>query len=433
MKEAEPAPSTFSSEAPLSQLEKNLDRFGRYLLVFYLVFTLGLAAILKYGGFLADFSEYFKVSGFDPMNASGLAALYVAFLACRPSRNLVQLSVLLAVIAEFFYQLFVLPAEADLYSRLLTIGGGAGLVGLGCMVGMYFQANNPNAKARTKAFLLAGLCLLLYPFAAGKGIALLSLSTPIVVDSHAYRLEGALGFFPAQEVARFLYHNFAIHFAALAIYSRLPLFIFLGIYLSVRYPRICYNNVLIAFIAAGMLAFPLYFVLPMIGIDLFVGLPPWPLEQLPEFSDFQSVRAPNSYPRTCYPSLHTTWVFMFFFASFRLSRTMAAFSGMVVILTLLAALGPNVGHYSLDLFVGIPFCLGVVALSTPQSETNQSIRKTSMLFGLGSTVFFVCLFRFVPQATMLAPALSWLLVLIPVPVTFYLESQLARRSLAREE
>lgn len=420
----------FVPDAPLSQLEKSLDLLGRYLLLFYLVFTVVLGIVLRNRGMIADFSDYFRLNGFDPMNASGLAALYVAFLSCRPSRNAIQVSLVLGLIAEVFYQLLVLPPEAGMASRLLTVGGGTGVVGFFCILGTYLGGAKPIHRARARAFLLAGLCLLLYPIAAGKGIGLLSEATHTVFDSHLYRFEGSLGFFPSQEVAKLLLSSYALHFLVLAVYSRLPLFIFLGIYLSVRYERFCYTNVLKAFILGGVLAFPFFFVLPMVGIDLFVGTPPWPLLELPAINEFKPVEAPLSYPRTCLPSLHTTWVLTVYFAVAGISRRTAVFAGVVVFLTLISALGPSVGHYIVDLLVGVPFCLGVVACASPKNAGNAVWRTYCMAFGFGSTAFWVVAFRFFPDAVLSLHWLAWTAMLLACGATFWLEASLARSSVS---
>lgn len=363
------------------------------------------------------------------MNASGMAALYLAFLACRPGGSLIQLSVVLSLIGEAFYQLLVLPPEMGLYHRLLTIGGGTGIVGLVLTIYLYFQAAPGPARDRCRAYFIAGLCLLFYPMVAGKGIGLLSNSSILVVDSHVYRMEGALGFFPAQAVASFLVKNPKVHFVTLAVYSRLPLFVFLGIYLASRYPKKCYPNVLIAFIMTGVIAFPLYFVLPMVGIDLFVGIPPWPMGELPILDSFEKVQAPLSYPRTCLPSLHTAWILLFYFAVSRISRRWAYFSLFVVVSTLISALGPLVGHYSIDLFVGVPYCVGIVAISTQLTPRNRRYRNLCLGFGFGATLFWVLLFRFAPGITLILPAASWGVLILTCIIAFYLEHKFCQKSL----
>ena len=422
-------PSSFSPDAPVSPLEKDLDRFSRYLLLFYLFFSVSLGVVLSYLGFLAVFSGYFPLSGFNPMNASALAGLYVALLACRPEKGLIQWSVGLSVLAEIFYQALVIPESSGLYDRLLTVGGGTGLVGLGFMIHLFLSASTPQARSRARAFLLAGLCVLLYPIAAGKGMGLLSQLSPNVWDSHLYALEGAWGVFPAQIVARFLAEHFALHYLALAVYSRLPLFVFIGIYLGARYPERCYPNVLVAFVGAGLMAFPFFLLLPMVGIDVFVGTPPWPLGEMPALTRWGPVQAPAGYPRTCLPSLHTTWVLIFYFAVSRLSVAWKGFALVVVLLTLLSALGPSVGHYSLDLLLAVPYCLGIMAMATPATENNRAVRRASLAFGFGSLLFWVLAFRFFGHGLAALPALSWGTILGGCVVAFGLESLLGRRTL----
>lgn len=406
-----------------------MARVSKGLLLFYVVFTVVLAFILKSSGLLADYSTYFRVSGFSPMNASALTALYVAFLMCRPGKSQIQWSLLLGSLAEALYQVWLLPTEMTLVPRLISMGGGFGLVGLLGIVVLYFRATEPNAKNRCQTCLLTGLCLLFYPLAASKGIGTLSLLSPLVYDSHAYLLEGALGFYPAQEVARFLLENPNFHYFSLAIYSRLPLFIFIGIWWNIRSEGRCYTSVFLSFLLGGALAFPFFFLLPMVGIDLYIGTPPWPLLELPHIAESQLVEAPSSFPRTCLPSLHTTWVMIPFFALRRLSLGHNLFFGAVAILTLISALAPSVGHYALDLFVGVPFSLGVVALAAKKNERNRRARTQCLLFGFGIPLVSVLGLRYFPALLAQYATLSWTLLAVAVIVTFLLESRLAQATL----
>ncbi|MCA9776379.1 MAG: phosphatase PAP2 family protein [Candidatus Eremiobacteraeota bacterium] len=414
------------SDAPLSQLEMGLDRFGRHLLLFYLVFTVVLGLLLKHQGFIADFSGYFELSGVSPMNAAGLAALYVAFLACRPGKGLIQLSVLLSLVAEVFYQLLVLPESSEPWERLMTLGGGTGLVGLSLTLYLWGFATGDNARARARAFLLAGLCLLFYPLVAGKGIGLLSHWTPEVLDSHVYALEGALGFFPVQFVAKFLYAHPWLNFLALAVYARLPLLVFIGIYANARYPECCYFDVLKAFIGAGLLAFGFYLVLPMVGISVYAGASL--LGELPPPKGFQAVVAPASFPRTCIPSLHTTWVLLFYLAVVRVSRAAGVLASGALLLTLTATMAPTVGHYSVDLLVAVPYTLGIIGLATPSGDRNGDIRRACLSFGFGCTLFWLILLRWLPQLPSALPLAGWILLIASCLVSARLQRRLSQES-----
>jgi hypothetical protein len=421
--------SSAAQDAPLSELEESLIRFGKGLLLFYLVFTLVLGFVLWQERIVTDFSNYFKMSGFDPMNASGIAALYVAFLCCRPGRNLLQLSFLLGAIAEVLYQIFVLPVESVALQRVMTIGGGFGLIGLLLMVILFFQRTAGPQRDRVKAYLLAGLCVLFYPVVAGKGIGVLSQLTVEVYDSHVYGFTSVLGFYPAAEVSTFLIEHPYLFYLSHAIYSRLPLFIFLGFWLSLRYPERSYSNILYSFILGGFLAFPIYFVIPMVGIDLYLGSPPWPFGPMPTPQGFELVRAPMSFPRTCFPSLHTTWVLVFFLTVCRISRTAAVLGGGVVVLTLLGSLSHTVGHHFVDILVAVPFSLAAVAFATKRTERNHQVRTQCLVFGIGTVVAWAFLFRWVPTLLSANGGLFWGLMVAFCLATPWLERRLARASL----
>lgn len=421
---------TFASrDAPLSELEESLIRFGKGLLLFYLVFTLVLAYVLWQERVVTDFSNYFKMSGFDPMNASGLAALYMAFLCTRPSRGQFQLSLGLGLVAEVLYQILVLPAGSVALQRVLTVGGGFGLVGLGMMLVSFFRLPEGAGKERVRAFLLAGLCVLFYPIVAGKGIGLLSQVTWRVYDSHAYGFTSALGFFPAAKVSSFLIAHPYFFYSAHAVYSRLPLFIFIGFWLALRYPEKSYSNILYSFLLGGFLAFPIYFVIPMVGIDLYVGSPPWPSQTMPLHQGFELVAAPMSYPRTCFPSLHTTWVLVFFVTVCRISRLSAVLGASVVVFTLMGSLSHTVGHYLVDILVAVPFSLGTIAVATRPTKHNRTIRTQCLAFGIGSTLVWAFLFRLLPELLYGNARFFWLVMVGFCLVTVWMERRLARASL----
>lgn len=415
--------------SPLTHNENILLYFSQRLLTFYLIFVLTLGYVLWRAQIVTDFSNYFAMSGFDPMNASGLAALYAAFLCCRPGKRALQLSILLGLVTEVLYQLLVLPSDSTFVNRLLTVGGGFGISGLLCLAALFFQQRDPNAKKRVKAYLLAGLCILFYPVVAGKGIGILSLMTPQVYDSSVFRFTSILGVYPAAEISKFLLDHSPLLILTHAVYARLPLFIFIGFLISCLRPEKSYFNILQAFILGGFLAFPIYFLLPMVGIDHYLGSPPWPFGVFPKEDTFHLVNAPLSLPRTCFPSLHAAWIALFYFSTCRVSLKVRLTSVAIVILTILGSLSHSVGHYIVDTFVAIPFSLATIALSTPRTEKNGNSRFISMVFGLGSILGWGVLFAFFPNfAYDFAPFL-WVLLALNCLATPYLESRLAKDSL----
>tara|TARA_B100001245_G_C22565952_1_gene282133 strand:+ start:58 stop:450 length:393 start_codon:yes stop_codon:yes gene_type:complete len=114
-----------------------------------------------------------------------------------------------------------------------------------------------------------------------------------------------------------------------------------------------------------------------------------------------------------------------------MSTIWRAFAALVVVLTLIATVGPTVGHYSLDIFVSVPYAVAVLAMATKETEKNRKVRRISLIFGFGSILTWTLAFRFIPQVLVAAPVLSWGLILLCCPVALWLESRLAKLSLAK--
>ena len=413
--------------APLTVTESRIGVATKFLFALYAVILAGASVYTHSKGIQVDLSTYFAVNGINAMNASGIAALYIAFLACRPSKDMLHFSFVLILVFEILYQMFVLPVDFDWFGRSSTIGGGAGCVGILGMLGLFFF--DSETRARTKVWLLAGLCLFFYPMAGGKLIAILSDLTPQVLDSHVYRFEGSLGFFPSQEVARYLLFVPVLNLFAVSLYSRLPLIIFYAVWVTILYPRKSYFDVFAAFLAGGFLAFPLYLVLPMVGIDVVTGTPPWPILDLQSLSEFKWLDAPNNFPRSCIPSMHTAWTVVFYFSIRRISVRAHLIIGAIALFTLISTMNAVVGHYFVDVLVGVPFGLCLIAIGTNVQNENWGIRLQCFAFGLGCTLFWSLTFRFFPEVLLRYNLLGWSLMLLGVILTFVFESRLAQKTL----
>jgi PAP2 superfamily protein len=397
-----------------------------------LILALYLLVIVGFGSFVStkipdvDLTLFFYMNGFDPLNASGFAALYVCFLGCRPSRKALYLSFVLSAILELAYQTVILSPETDLRTHILTLGGGVGAAGLMSMVGLYFFESDPVRKRRISIWLMSGLCLALYPLASTKAIATLSMMTPEVLDTHAYRFEGSPGFFPAQVVASTLAGSDLLSLVFLSVYCRLPVFVFAAFWLNAEYPDRSYFEIFLAFFAGALGSFPYYLVLPMVGLTVFVGMPPWPFETLPHLEEFKNVVAPPHLARTCLPSMHTTWILMFFFCVKRMSRLLCYVAAAIVVLTLVSTVSAIVGHYTVDILVSTPFCLAFLALSCKSKSGNGKIRAVCVAYGLGSTAIWSLAFRFAPETLLKYSPWFWTLMIAGCVLTFWLESRLAK-------
>jgi hypothetical protein len=381
------------------------------------------------GHSLPDFSVFFKTVGLNPMNASGFGAFALLYLCARPSRRGLAVTAAVGLLLELYYHVAVWP-NASLTYRLLIAGPGLAAAALAALLLQAGFDKVPVARQRARSMLSVGLVLLMYPAFAGLLLGTLSRLTPQVYDASAYMLEAGLGFFPSQQAALFLKSHPELDPFFIGVYSRLPLVVFGGFALNLLYDRRCYSNLFLAALAGGVISFAIYPMLPMIGIDLFVGVPPYPDGALPLHIAVKPVPAPADFPRTCFPSMHACWSLLPFLALRRISRPVAVLFGVCAVGTMVSALSHQVGHFLLDIFIAFPFALAMQAIATIPVEGNAVWRKRCVLFGLGSTIGVAALVRTLASALSPYAALFWLLLAALVTISLLLEERLARASLA---
>ena len=417
------------SDAPLSSLEEALRTAFLPLLGMGTLGALGVRYLVQGSAKLPDFSGYLATIGLDPMNAGGFAALFFMFLLARPNSGIIQLSLLVGGIVETVYLFNYLPYTMPLRAKLLAGGAGFGVVGFVFLLGLAYFAESKVERQRARVFLGLSVLLLLYPFFASALFGSISLLRPMVYDQAGYLVEGCLGFVPSFEIAHYLHQHPNLDWGLQSVYNRLSAILVIGLGLSIVYEKRCYTNMFYSFAVSAFLANFFYLLLPMVGIDDFLGPAFWPNNAPAPSLNPVLYEAHRGLPRTCYPSLHGTWILIPFFVLFRASRVLALIFGLLAGLTIVAAMGPLVGHYLIDMIAAFPFVVGCLAISASSKAENRSQRLSCIIFGLSATTALALAIRWFPVVLAAHPWLTWGGMLSLVVVSCWLEARLAKASL----
>lgn len=420
--EAAPTPALSAAERTLYP--------GALRLFLALLFTLLVAApaFRWFGIPLADFSGYMETVGFDGINMAGLTGVFVLFLCARPGRAVIGAMTGLALLIEV--ALFPLrPDWMGTLDRLNLIGLGPSLGGVLGLTWLAFRASG-RQRERAVGLLAVGGVLMLYGGLSAILMSFLSFCTPQVGDAFIYRLEWTLGYPPPVLVARFLEQNAWLDLLVSGVYLRLTLFIAIALYLNLAYPKQTTGDLVMAFLLALILCMPMFLILPMVGIDDYLGQPPWPMGEPPREFRVDWVSAPPWLPRTCAPSLHSTWIFLFYFSMSRRGIRATALAAAVVVLTLLGTLSTPVGHYFVDLVLALPLAVAVSAWSTFPTASNGRLRWRLVGAGLAVTLVSMLSLRFAPDLVYRGAAVFWLLQALGSVLLVRDEARLGRQTMA---
>jgi hypothetical protein len=421
-------PGTPPPAYPLSRLESGLILHSQWILALFVILTV-VVTLATDQSTMPDFSDIYNTIGLQPMNAAGFAGVFALFLAVRPNRDEIFSITLLGLVLEIIYLQYLDP-RFSLIGRLSVAGGGlfiAGLIGLAYRATM---AVHKEDRWRARAMIRLALIIVFYPRFIGPVFVFLAYITPLVYDSHGLLVEGSLGFLPSFEMARGMAMNRSVGMFAMAIYSRLPLFMSIAFCLCLRNPKTTYANLYFGFLGVGLLGYAFYPLLPMVGIDIFIGTPPWPFGPIPDDFLLKAVPAPDKYPRTCFPSLHVTWILMIYFSVYRISKTINLTFLLIALWTMIGTVSASIGHYAVDWIPAFPFALANMAMTTVPTAGNKRLRIACIVFGLASTAGLALAIRWQALFFSHYPIVFWGGSLLIIVIAVLAERKLGTQTLA---
>jgi len=196
---------------------------------------------------------------------------------------------------------------------------------------------------------------------------------PNVYDPVLYRFDAMLGLGFISQAADLLRAHAALRQTVLWIYMLPTIWIILGTaseYLNGDPAR---PTLMLQFLAATLLGYPLYYLMPAESpIYFFVGLFP---DHLPSASAVATHLVPAPAPafRNAMPSLHTTWLLLVLLALRRSPLWQRAIGAALLAGTILATLGFG-EHYAVDLIAALPLVLlvrGTCAAALPLRNPSR--------------------------------------------------------------
>jgi len=198
-------------------------------------------------------------------------------------------------------------------------------------------------------------------------LVLTVIDLPLVYDPVLYRFDAMLGFGHVSQTADFLRVHSVLRQTVLYIYMVPTIWIILGTASEYVNGDSARPTLMLQFLAATLLGYPLYYLMPALApAFFFVGLFP---DHLPPAASLPThlVAAPESSFRNAMPSLHTTWLLLVLLA-LRRSPVWHRLIGVALLAgTVLMIIGFGM-HYVVDLIVALPLVLlvrGACAAALP--------------------------------------------------------------------
>lgn len=333
---------------------------------------------------LSTFTTYGQNVMFNSL-CLGIILCYATLPVRRNELSWVVPLATLAEVARFVGH----PADWSITMRLQTFGYLSGLV---CLVAIFFRAVRVAGDEGlwARAMLLLSLIMFFFPNVSYMLHTIVIHHTPTLYDGYAYVVDGAFGIQPAAEVNILVRSSQLMWHLTFLVYNELPLFMIVAVLLSLRWPRACYGHLMLHMTVIGLVGFICYTLVPMKGIDLFVG-DVWPYD-MPRDITPAPFDDGSGATRNCYPSLHMGWMLAVWFGCRRANPWVSRFFGACVAVMAFATL--NVGHYVVDLVASFPYVVAFFGLINVRRETNATSRAVAVAGGTALfTAFTVALLR----------------------------------------
>lgn len=203
---------------------------------------------------------------------------------------------------------------------------------------------------------------------------------PTLHDNMLIRLDASLGFQPAALAGMLFQHLPPIHILHLVIYFQIPLAMYVVAALEERGKQRMGAGLIPACLAAAVIGYGLYFLMPAIGPRPYFGDGfAQAMRQLAILPTEPVLNTAN--PRNAMPSLHVTWALLIYLAARRQGRMAYLGAAGFALGTALATLGLG-EHYFIDLVVAVPLVLLVRALCAFDVPMARSERWGALALGV---------------------------------------------------
>lgn len=271
-----------------------------------------------------------------------------------------------------------LLAGRDPVNLILFPGFGLGVASWGFLAWKVLVSQG-GERRRTLNILAAALAvpfghLLLWPSIMGT-IPFL----PDLTDNMLIALDASLGFQPTGLVGALFEALPPFHILHLVVYFQIPLAMYLIAGLEERRQQRMGVGLIPACLAAAVIGYFLYFLMPAVGPRPYFGDGfAQALQQLAVLPTEPLVNTTN--PRNAMPSLHMTWGLLIYLAARPLGRGVHIGAALFALGTALATMGLG-EHYFIDLVVAVPLVLLVRALCAVQVRVTCPERCGAFALG----------------------------------------------------
>ncbi len=368
-------------EAPLPKREDGVDMV-RYRTFRTITIVLAFFVVIS-AFFLLDLVH---AIGESPYFAFALAGSFVIYMASRPTRIQIAVTIFVGILLRFIYEA-VIGVKDYWGSELICTVGFIGTTSLIMLARKAIQ-NKQLSEFVIAAFLplMAIIVALILPITS-------SLS-PMTFDAHLLAVDETLGFQPSFLLGRLFseYPHWPLWELTSTVYYASPFAIALlcAAHVTENFSEV--RRLFTLFAAVNLVGFCIYVVCPATG-PIYAFSKWFPLMS-PHLSDIQlSPLAVPSSPRNAIPSLHLSWALLIFWNTAGMRKTIRIAAGLFLGGTVFATLSLG-EHYLIDLIVAVPFSLIFQAAFTNFGHENIKWRNYAVLGGAGIVAGWIIMIRF---------------------------------------
>ena len=245
---------------------------------------------------------------------------------------------------------------------------------------------------------------------------------PTTFDALLYAADDAFGFQPSFLMGQLFLAVPALAALANFFYAAIGYPPLMLIALQLRDTRPWKQDILHPMIVVSLLSVAMYCLFPAVGPvwvfpDKYPDHPPPADQVLAETLSIPKV------PRNCMPSLHTTYVLLYWWQARSYRLWIRALTGAFLLFTVLNTLGEGL-HYAVDLVVAFPFAMALQALCLPAPPPVRARKWLTVLGGALLTAGWMLVLRHGLELLMLSRILTWAAAFLTVSGSYLAERAL---------
>jgi len=384
----------------------------RYFLPFLLVIAILPIAIAFANGLLSSFGD-------NPQFSFTLAGSFAIYMATRPTRRELAITILIGFALRFEYGA-IIGVKPYFGSELISLAGFMGIASL--IVLGYSATQNKNLSVLGAAAFFPYVTILV-----GFILPITSRLSPVTFDSHLLAVDATFGFQPSFVLGQLIRGRPFLRDIFTTVYYALPLPVAMLCAAAVKNEHMSeVRRLLSLFGVLSVVGFFIYAVCPATGPayafhECFPMKPP----HLPDIS-LAPLSVPNA-PRNAMPSLHLCAALLVFWNTSIMHKATRIAAGFFLAGTAFAILALG-EHYLIDIITAVPFALMFQATFTKPSIRNFRWKYGAMIGSTGFVALWLIMLRFRIQPLVLWPAITYFISISTLGFSFFALHELSRRN-----